>query len=216
MPSKERCQCYLGLLLTPCIIGLVVWLTIRSSPPGFSIHKFTVPALNQTSLDFKNSKTINATISFEAKLKNENKEKGIYYDALNLTLFYYYEKNLSFLPIGNLLLPPFYQGREKTATRRNSTQIHGVPWDYARMKASEGNKSKAPALFRVNLETKVRYKSLLWKSKRHKISESVNITVNEHGKSCANSLHFNYLLLSNQVTSTIVGMILSSSIMLLL
>ncbi|KAI3894374.1 hypothetical protein MKW92_010539 [Papaver armeniacum] len=214
MVSKERCQCYLGLLLTPCIIGLVVWLTIRSSPPGFSIHKFTVPALNQTSSSFNSSRIINATISFEAKLKNENKEKGIYYDALNLTLYYYHENKSSFLPIGNLSLPPFYQGREKTATRSNTTQTYGVPWDYARMKVSNGSKSKA--LFRVDLETKVRYKSLLWKSKIHKISETVNITVDDQGKSCANSLHFKYLLLSNQVTSTIVGMILSSSILLLL
>ncbi|KAI3980984.1 hypothetical protein MKX01_025549 [Papaver californicum] len=212
MPSKEGCQCCLGLLLTPCIIGLVVWLTIRSSPPNFSIHKFSVPALNQTSPSYNISRPINTTISFDAKLKNENKEKGIYYDTLNITFYYYHENESRFLPIGNISLPPFYQGREKTATRSNTTQSYGVPWDYARMKISNGSLAK----FRIYLETKVRYKSLLWKSKRHKISKEVNITVDEHGKSCGNSLDFKYLLLSNQVTSTIVGTVVSSSILLLL
>ncbi|KAI3847016.1 hypothetical protein MKW92_029431 [Papaver armeniacum] len=118
MVSKERCQCYLGLLLTPCIICLVVWLTIRSSPPGFSIHKFTVPALNQTSSSFNSSRIINATISFEAKLKNENKEKGIYYDALNLTLYYYHENKSSFLPIEIFLCLRFIKVVKK--------QLHAV------------------------------------------------------------------------------------------
>ncbi|MCL7034064.1 hypothetical protein MKW94_012917 [Papaver nudicaule] len=212
MPSQERCKCCAGLILTPFVIALIVWLTIRSSPPNFSIHKFSVPALNKTSSDFNNSKNINATISFQAKLKNENKEKGVYYDTLNLTIDYYNENSSSFWRIGNISLPPFYQGREKTATRNNATQSYGVPWEYARMKVRNGTKAK----FRVNLETQVRYKSLLWKSKRRRISLKTNITVDDQGKSGANSLRFKHLLLSNQVRSSIVGMVLSSSILLLI
>lgn len=95
-----------------------LWLSLRSSKPVCSIQDFYVPALNRSenhSLSTHNSSIYG--IYFDLKLDNENNDKRIYYDTINLTFFY--ESNFTHFIIGNYTVPPFRQGHKKKARRKD-------------------------------------------------------------------------------------------------
>lgn len=162
------CRSCCGFILTLGLTTLFMWLSLRASKPTCSIQDFYVPALNRSS-----NSPHNTTIYLHVKLDNGNKDKGIYYDALNITL--YYGQNRS-LPIGNVTVKGFRQGRKKKAHRREAVQTNRVPWDTATRKASNGT-----AVFRVDLQTAVRFRIIFWKTKRKKMMVSAVVDVNDHG-----------------------------------
>ncbi|OVA11158.1 Late embryogenesis abundant protein [Macleaya cordata] len=162
------CRWCAGFLFSLGLTSLFMWLSLRPSKPTYSIESFYIPVLNKTAND-----TRNTTISFDLRLKNENKDKGIYYDALDITL--YYGHNLS-SPIGNVSISGFYQGHKKKAHRVETVQTVGVPWETAKQEVSNGT-----TIFRVDLATAVRYKIMAWKTGRHKMKLGVNVTVNDQG-----------------------------------
>ncbi|KAI3954178.1 hypothetical protein MKW98_018002 [Papaver atlanticum] len=177
------CRCCTGFLFSSGLTALLLWLTLKSSSPKYSIESFYVPVLN------KNSTSVNSTtISFDLRLKNENRNKGIYYDALDLTFFYYFPENSSFSEIGNITIPEFYQGHLKTAHRVESIRSYGVSLKDVKMKAPNGSST---TMFRVDLDTEVRYKIMLSRTKRHRMRLGVNVTVNDEGaKSVDRGLRF--------------------------
>lgn len=162
------CRCCSSFILTLGFTALFMWLSLRASIPVCSIQDIYVPPLNKSenSTDYK--------IYFDLKLDNENNDKGIYYDALNLT--FYYRPNLT-TPIGNMTLPGFYQGHKKKARRKESVDVYGVPWTAARKAVSNGS-----AVFRVDLATAVRFKVMVWKTKRDKLVVGADVEVNDLGK----------------------------------
>ncbi|KAI3977240.1 hypothetical protein MKX01_035970 [Papaver californicum] len=194
------CKCCTGFIFSSGLTALLLWLTLRPSSPKYSIESFYVPILNKTS-NYNITSSQPTTISFDLRLKNENRNKGIYYDALHLTFFYYFPENSSFLQIGDTTIPEFYQGHLKTAHRVESIQSYGVSWEDVKAKVSNGSTSSA--MFRVDLDTRVRYKIMLSRTKRHMMRLGVNITVNDEGAKSVEkgfrfssaSSHFNGLIL---------------------
>ncbi|KAL5730940.1 hypothetical protein ACHQM5_003716 [Ranunculus cassubicifolius] len=184
------CRCCTGLIFSTGLTALFLWLSLRPSKPTLSIESFYIPALNKTLNSPRNT-----TIFFDLKLNNkDNKDKGVHYDVLNLT--FYYGHNLSF-PVANLTIDGFYQGFKKKTHRKMSVQPVGVPWEVARREVENGT-----TVFRVDLKTKVRYKIIFWRTKRHRIMVGNNVTVNGNGElvkrkekgvklSCAH-VHVNY------------------------
>lgn len=162
------CRCCSSFILTLGFTALFMWLSLRASKPVCSIQDIYVPPLN------KSDNSTNYKIYFDLKLDNENNDKGIYYDALNLT--FYYPPNLT-TPIGNMTLPGFYQGHKKKARRKESVDVYGVPWTAARKAVSNGS-----AVFRVDLATAVRFKVMVWKTKRDKLVVGADVEVNDLGK----------------------------------
>lgn len=162
------CRCCCNTILTLGLATLFMWLSLRASKPTCSIQDFYAPVLNRSS-----NSTYNTTIYLHLKLANGNKDKGIYYDALNITL--YYGQNRS-LPIGNVTVKGFYQGHKKKANRREGVQTNRFPWDTATKKASNGT-----VFFRVDLQTAVRFKTIFWKTKRKKMMVSADLAVNAQG-----------------------------------
>ncbi|KAK2984798.1 hypothetical protein RJ640_004623 [Escallonia rubra] len=160
-----RCCC--SFILTSGLTALFMWLSLRTSPPVCSIQNFYVPALNKTA-----NHTTNHTIYFDLKLDNENKDKGIYYD--NITLTFNYLPNTT-LQVANYTAPAFYQGHKKKTRRKALLEAVGVPWGAAVAAGFNGT-------FRVDLATKVRYKIVFWKTKRHKLEVGTTLVVNEAGK----------------------------------
>ncbi|KAL7598218.1 protein NDR1 [Lactuca sativa] len=166
------CRCCFSFILTLGLTSLFLWLSLRTSNPVCSIQDVYIPALN---------KTLNSTsyqsIYLDLKLDNENKDKGIYYDPLNITLHYYInQSNGNGIPISNYALKGFYQGHQKKARRKNWTDTHGVPWDVA-VKTGGG-----PPVFRVDLATAVRFKILFWKTKRHRLILGADFEVSDRGQ----------------------------------
>ncbi|KAI3976182.1 hypothetical protein MKX01_011488 [Papaver californicum] len=94
------------------------------------MEMFEVPALNRTS--YGTSNIIDPTITLDLRLKNENLNEGVFYDAVNVTLYYYYANISTYSPIGNISIPGFYQGHYSKAHRVESISSYGVPWGIAR------------------------------------------------------------------------------------
>ncbi|MCL7030850.1 hypothetical protein MKW94_015452 [Papaver nudicaule] len=141
---------------------------------------FQVPALNKTSNGTFN--TIDPTITFDLRLKNENRNEGVFYDAVSVTLYYYHANISTFSPIGNISTPAFYQGFHKKAHRVESIKSYGVPWNIARMEVLNGSTTT----FRVDVDTRIRYRYMLfffWSIKGQKYTVEVrgNVTVNDQG-----------------------------------
>ncbi|KAL4566832.1 hypothetical protein LXL04_030957 [Taraxacum kok-saghyz] len=168
------CRCCFSFILTLGLAALFLWLSLRTSNPVCSIQDVYIPALNKT----RNS-TSYQSIYLDLKLDNENKDKGIYYDQLNITLHYYINESISNhektgIQISNYTLKGFYQGHQKKARRKNWTDTYGVPWDVAL--------NGGPAVFRVDLVTAVRFKILFWKTKRHGLRVGADFEVSDRGQ----------------------------------
>ncbi|XP_059662524.1 protein NDR1-like [Cornus florida] len=164
------CRCCCSFVLTSGLTALFMWLSLRTTHPTCSIQDFYLPALQNTTPNYNSTNSTNTTIYFDLKLDNKNKDKGIHYDALNLTI--YYGENQSH-PVANKTIPGFYQGHKKKAHRKESVNTYGVPW--------AAISSNGTAFFRVDLSTKVRFKIMFWNTKRDKIIVWAPVEVNATG-----------------------------------
>ncbi|XP_071702737.1 protein NDR1-like [Rutidosis leptorrhynchoides] len=162
-------RCCFSFILTLGLTSLFMWLSLRTSNPILSIQDIYVPALN---------KTLNSTsyksVYIDLKLDNVNKDKGIYYDPLNITLLYYNQSDSSEInkivsPISNYTLRGFYQGHNKHTRRKNWTETYGLPVD-------------GGVVFKLDLETKIRFKILFWKTKRHRLVVGADFEVSDLGQ----------------------------------
>ncbi|XP_062169277.1 protein NDR1-like [Alnus glutinosa] len=168
--STGCCKCCLRLMISIGVLSLVVWLTLRADKPKCSIQYFYLPALNKT----LNTPT-NSTLYFLLRLDNGNKDKGIYYDALNLTFHDNPNRSLSHL-IGSHTIPGFYQGHQKKAKKGGDVQVNTTL-------VSRSGFPNGPAIFRVDLATAVRFKNIFWKwkTKRRQFVVAANVEVNDQG-----------------------------------
>ncbi|KAF9672950.1 hypothetical protein SADUNF_Sadunf11G0097600 [Salix dunnii] len=151
------CRCCCSFIFTSGLTALFLWLSLRTTSPACALSKFYIP-LNQT----KNQ----TTLEFELRLKNTNKDKGVYYDPINVTFFDSPNRSRS---IGSSTITKFYQGHKKRATKNGT--IANIDRDEL-----PGNGSTA--FFWVDLATSVRYKILMFKTKRHKIRVGAQFAVN--------------------------------------
>ncbi|KAJ8622159.1 hypothetical protein MRB53_030688 [Persea americana] len=179
------CRWCTGFIFTLGLTALLMWLSFRPSRPKFSVSEFHIPALNKTSNSNLTSQIppTNTSIFFNLKLENPNKDKGIYYDALSLTFYY---DALNYSQIGNASIPAFYQGYKKTAHKKGNLSAGARAfWEDATKVVSEGKK----AAFMVRMVTRVRYKIVGFKTRRHGLNLTAKVEVNDHGTSHGAKLH---------------------------
>lgn len=165
--NRSCCNFCCIFIFTSGLTALFLWLSLRASNPTCSIQRFDVPALNKTA-----NTTSNHTIYFDLKLDNQNKDKGIYYDTLNLTFYYGANKSQ---PIGNFTVHSFYQGHRKNTHRKNLVDLYNVSFETASVLDSVSK-------FRVDLKTAVRFKIMGFKTKRHKMVVGAQVEVNDSGQ----------------------------------
>ncbi|KAK8648543.1 hypothetical protein V6N13_129293 [Hibiscus sabdariffa] len=161
-----RGGCCCKLIFSLGLTSLFMWLSLRTSNPKCSVEKFYLPSLNET-LNTPNDTTLNLTL----KLSNPNKDKGIKYDAVNVTVFD--SPNRSHV-VGNVLVPAFYQGHKKNAKKDGT----GTANTTVTLRAVSGN---GTGVFRVDLSTSVKFKIMFWYTKRQRISVGADVTVNAGG-----------------------------------
>lgn len=159
-----RCCC--SFIFTLGLTSLFLWLSLRTSNPKCSIQEFYLPALDKSSNNQNNT-----TLQFQLKLENTNKDKGVYYDDVNITVYDF--PNRSHI-IGRSLIGRFYQGHKKTA-HKNGTALTD------QKVVSRAVFANGSAVFRVDLVTAVRFKIIAWKTKRHKIAVGADVEVNGNG-----------------------------------
>ncbi|CAN1147008.1 Protein NDR1 [Linum perenne] len=150
------CRWCSSFLLTSGFTALFLWLSLRPSSPKCYLQNFSIPSLNRS--------LSNSTINFNLSLVNPNLNKGIYYDPVKVSFFHGSNRSDS---LGNFTIPGFYQGHKKKATKGGTigTSLRG---------GTAGG-------FRVEMETRVRYKLIFFKTKRHRIDVGADFEVNGEG-----------------------------------
>lgn len=148
------CRWCLGFLFSLGLAALFLWLTLRPSTPSLFINDLSLS---------------NNTLAFLLRLKNENKDKGVYYDSITLSFF----PANSTGPLGRgVTFPAFYQGHGKKANRNDSV----------RADRDSLLPNGTAAEFEVRLETRVRYKIWGFKTARHGLKLHGEVRVDEQGK----------------------------------
>lgn len=174
--SKIICSVFLALLLFLGIITFILWLSLRPHRPRFHMRNFSVSGLNQE------NGLENARIAFDVTARNSNQNIGIFYDAMDGTVFYQ-EKPVGTTP----LLFPFYQ------SSKNTTWIHGEVGGTSLDGDNEkGNKfinelGGGKVAFRLELTSTIRFKVSTWDSKRHRMHATCLVEVGQDGMILATS-----------------------------
>ncbi|XP_068669509.1 NDR1/HIN1-like protein 26 [Aristolochia californica] len=169
--SKVICSIFLTLLLIAGIISFVLWLSLRPHRPRFYVQSFSFTALTQET-GFQN-----AEITFDVTDRNPNQNVGIYYDAMEGTV-YYKEK-----PIGSTpLLFSFYQ------PPKNTTTVHGV-LNGSSLTVNDqlwpqfmADRAAGKVGFRLELTAAIHFKISTWDSKRHRMHASCELGVGIDGQ----------------------------------
>ncbi|XP_072988792.1 protein NDR1-like [Typha latifolia] len=163
------CRCCLGVLLTLGFVALFLWLSYRPIKPRFYLTAFSLlPSPIVTD-------NLTALASFTLEIENKNKELGIDYDPISLSL------SLNSTTTTNssaaATIPGFYQGHQRTADKSGYFAGDGRTPAARAAKVSNGS-----AVFRVVVESAIRYKTFARKGRRHKISVAGEVAVDKEGK----------------------------------
>ncbi|KAK4427866.1 hypothetical protein Salat_1555600 [Sesamum alatum] len=164
---------YIWIIIT---LPVTIWfmLTFRIHMPKCHLQQLYLP-----SLDLSNgtaaAATINPTLFFDLELENTMNDHSVRYSDINLTFYYGPNRNFT---IANYRVPGFYQGKEKTAYRRDVVETHDLPWDDAIRKVSNGS----TAVFRVDLVAKPTFRYWFWYSKRRWLRVGAKVEVDATGK----------------------------------
>ncbi|KAK6283619.1 hypothetical protein POUND7_002571 [Theobroma cacao] len=159
---------YLWLLQVVGLLGLValcLWLAMRPKNPSYTILNLSVPALN----DSNASGT--GIIQYELDIKNPNEDSGIYYDDI-LLIFYHGQDR-----VGDNTIPSFYQGKDKTREVLAHVNVETGLW-----KALRSAILNATAEIKVDLSTKIKYKTWGMKSKHHDMHREGKVPIGKDGK----------------------------------
>ncbi|XVF03973.1 hypothetical protein REPUB_Repub05bG0040200 [Reevesia pubescens] len=163
--SNKEGSCGCGSFISLGLAALFLWLGLRTLNPKCSIQTLYLPSLNRT------LNLTDPTLNLTLRLDNPNKDKGIKYDQLSVTVYDFPNKSHV---LGNILVPGFYQGRNKKATKPGQ----GTANTTLALRAVAEN---GTGVFRVDMATSVKFKILFWYTKKHKIRVGADIVVNASG-----------------------------------
>lgn len=169
--SKIICTIFLGLLLIIGMVTFILWLSLRPHRPRFHIQEFSVPGLGQaTGFD-------NAQISFNATARNSNHNIGIYYDAMDGSLYYRDQQ------IGSItqLLQPFYQEPKNTTVVEGVFTGASLTVNSQRWMEFSDDRTRGTVVFRLQLTSTIRFKIWSWQSKRHRMYANCEVSVGPDG-----------------------------------
>ncbi|KAI3469821.1 hypothetical protein Pfo_026484 [Paulownia fortunei] len=167
---------YVWLIIT---LPITVWimLTFRIHMPNCHLQQLYLPALDLSDISNTTAAAaaINPSLFFDLKLENTMNDHSVLYGDINLTFYYGPTRNFT---IAHFRVPGFYQGKEKTAYRRDVVEAHNLPWEDAIRKVSNGSR----AVFRVDLVAKPSFRYWFWYSKRRLLRVGAKVEVDATGK----------------------------------
>ncbi|XP_071737948.1 NDR1/HIN1-like protein 26 [Rutidosis leptorrhynchoides] len=167
--SKLICAVFLCILFTLGLVTFILWLSLRPHRPRFHIHEFSIPSLAET-YGFSS-----AHITFNMTARNPNINIGIYYDTINLTL-YFKDQTIAKTP----LLFPFYQSPKNTAIIYGTLLGSELKISTAQWKQLAARKHGDVA-FRLDVTSLIRFKVSTWDSRIHKMHANCEIVVGPNG-----------------------------------
>lgn len=152
------------------LVTFILWLSLRPHRPRFHIHEFSIPSLADPNTFSSPQVTFNMTI------QNPNREIGIYYDTVNLTL-YYQDQVIADTP----LLFPFYQSPKSTAIIHNTLSGPTLRIDNTRWMQFVAGRRRDEVPFRLDVASSIRFKVSKWDSRRHKMHANCEVGVGLDG-----------------------------------
>lgn len=168
--SKLICAVFLSILFTVGLVVFILWLSLRPHRPRFHIHEFSIPSLAETN-GFSS-----AHVTFNMTARNPNLEIGIYYDTMNLTL-YYQDQIIAERP----LLFPFYQSPKSTAIIYGTLSGSELKLNNARWMQFLAARKRGAVPFRLDVTSSIRFKVSTWDSRSHKMHANCEIGVGPNG-----------------------------------
>ncbi|XP_059627558.1 NDR1/HIN1-like protein 26 [Cornus florida] len=168
--SKFVCAIFLGILLFMGVLIFILWLSLRPHRPRFYVHEFSIPGLAQE------NGFANAQVIFNVTVRNPNHKIGIYYDSMQVTLFYE-DQNIG----GNSLLFPFYQDSKNTTILYDVLGGASLTVNNDRWTKFTADLAKGTVIFRLELKSSIRFKIYTWRSKHHKMHAKCEVGVGPDG-----------------------------------
>ncbi|XP_057961823.1 NDR1/HIN1-like protein 26 [Malania oleifera] len=174
--SKWVCTIFLGLLLLLGIITFILWLSLRPHRPRFHIHEFSVPGLGQQN-GFEN-----AEITFNVTARNANQDIGVYYDAMDGSV-YYKDQGVGSTP----LLFPFYQESKNTTVVTGELSGATLNVNSQRWTEFQSDRAKGTVVFRLEISSTIRFRISRWTTRRHRMHANCDAAVGPNGLILATS-----------------------------
>ncbi|KAI3680570.1 hypothetical protein L6452_35343 [Arctium lappa] len=168
--SKLICAVFLSILFTVGLVTFILWLSLRPHRPRFHIHEFSIPSLAEPN-GFSN-----VHVTYNVTAQNPNLDIGIYYDTMNLTL-YYQDQTIAETP----LLFPFYQSSKNTAIVYGTLSGPTLRINYARWIQLLAARKQGSVPFRLDVASSIRFKVSAWDSRHHKMHANCEIGVGSNG-----------------------------------
>ncbi|MED6220828.1 hypothetical protein PIB30_048592 [Stylosanthes scabra] len=163
MEENPLCKCLMCIISTVGFVFFSLWITsLRAQPPNFYVQSIHFPSLNKTLIHNNNH-----SISFTLKIVNPNSDKGVQYDAVSVSFGIFITDNAT-VSLANATLQGFYQGHGKKAVKSGTAKGNG----------GGGRGGGGKVFLRVELATAVKYKNLVWYSKRHRLWGGANVEMN--------------------------------------
>ncbi|XP_065879948.1 protein NDR1-like [Euphorbia lathyris] len=166
----------LQLIVLLAILALGLWLTLTPKNPTFTIVELTLPSSKNSSAGTDNQ---DGTISYTLEISNPSKDSTVYYDEI--LLVFYFGQDL----IGNNKIPAFEQGKGDKIQKSNHVDAN----DKKVGRAISDGISKGKADLKVDLATKIKYKTWGVKSKHHEVKLEAEIPVGSDGKILGKKKH---------------------------
>ncbi|MED6173238.1 hypothetical protein PIB30_057441 [Stylosanthes scabra] len=164
MEENPLCKCLMCIISTVGFIFFSLWITsLRAQPPNFYVQSIYFPSLNKTLIQNNDH-----PIFFTLKIVNPNSDKGVLYDAVSISIGVFVTDNAT-VSLANATLQGFYQGHGKKAVKSGTAKGHI---------GGGGGRGRGKVFLRVEVATAVKYKNLVWYSKRHHLWGGANVEMN--------------------------------------
>ncbi|KAL6840752.1 hypothetical protein ACP4OV_029616 [Aristida adscensionis] len=152
------CAVVLTVVLAAGIIFFVLWLSLRPHRPKFFLAEFSILSLN------RQSGLANLPVRFIVNEQNPNQKIGIYYGAIDGSV-YYGDQLIASGPV----MPRFYQApKGEVAVRGELTATGPVPTDRMWQRFA-GEVSAGSVTMRLRFNSTVRFKVKVWDTREHHV-----------------------------------------------
>ncbi|KAL3850841.1 hypothetical protein ACJIZ3_012723 [Penstemon smallii] len=168
--SKLICAIFLGLLFFVGIITFILWLSLRPHRPRIHIQDFSIPALAQGA-GFEN-----ALIIYNATARNSNQNIGVYYDTMQVTVFYQ-----DLIIGGSPVLFSFFQEPKNTTIIAGQLSGATLTVTSQRWQQFMADRARGEVVFRLEITATIRFKISTWDSKRHRMHANCPVGVGPDG-----------------------------------
>ncbi|CAN4119430.1 unnamed protein product [Withania somnifera] len=149
----------LTLLIIVGIVVLIIWLVLRPRKVSYSIENSSIHDYNLT-----NNNHLNANFKFTLRAYNPNKRVSIYYDYIEVKLFFN-SQTIAF----NNNVEPFYQPHRNVTHMNVLLPVNDVALYGDIARDFKTQRSGGDVEVEMKIRAKIRFKVGAWKSSHRKV-----------------------------------------------